>query len=236
MSHCRRGCLTVLVLLALVSRAAADQGGPGPACLMKPAHAAIAVPAAGRFVDADDDKKGACGSVPTEWQRARLGNGELTVNAKGPEGSGRYWAITIGLSPHTGSPPSRGVCLETSTAGYRSLRSFGGRGLPWLTDLDGDRHAEAVIWSSFFLTRRGVQSETGLNPWVYRVDASAGTLTVDLALSRQLAREVARAYRIPLSEEEAASAPTLREERRIAAEALEAFADGRCTVPQEPRR
>ncbi len=162
--------------------------------------------------------------------------GELTVNPAGPEGSGRYWTITVGLSATRGAAPTRGVCLLTSTAGWRSLRSFGPQGLPWVADRDGDKQAEFVLWTSFFLTPRQVQYETGLVAWVYRVDLKTGRLVLDLPLSRRMAEEIATAYKIPLNAKELASAPTLAEDRRVAAAALDAMAADRCSLPQENRR
>jgi hypothetical protein len=92
-----------------------------------------------------------------------------------------------------------------------------------------------VIWSSFFLISRVQQSETGLVGWVYRVDPAAGSMSLDWTLSRGLAREVAAAYRVPISLQDATSAPTLSGDRRLAADALEAFASDRCGVPRERR-
>ena len=60
-------------------------------------------------------------------------------------------------------------------------------------------------------------------------------LALDAKLSRELATEVAAAYRAPLSAQEEKAAPTLAGDRRLAAEALEQFAAGRCDVPQERR-
>ena len=189
------------------------------------------------FRDADEpDKKRACAAVSGQWLRAPLGAGDLTVNPAGPEGSGRYWTITVGLSATRGVAPTRGVCVLTSTAGWRSLRSFGPQGLPWVADRDGDNQAEFVLWTSFFLTPRLVQYETGLVAWVYRVDAKTGRLLLDQPLSRRMAEEIATAYKVPLSDKEIASAPTLPEDRRLAAAALDAFAADRCSLPQENRR
>jgi hypothetical protein len=194
-----------------------------------------ALPPSG-FTDADEPNIQPCEAVSGDWLRGPLPNGELAVNPAGPEGSGRYWTITVGLSATRGNSPTRGVCVSTNTAGWRSLRSFGPQGLPWIADRDGDNQAEFVLWTSFFLTPRLVQYETGLVAWVYRVDAKTGGLLLDLPLGRRLAQEIAAAYRIPLNEKETASSPALAEERRLAAGAFDALAADRCSLPQENPR
>jgi hypothetical protein len=230
-----RAALAPVLIAASLGQAAAGQGGR-PRCAMPLPRAVHVMPAQG-FRDADEaDKQLACAAVSGEWLRAPASTGELALHPAGPEGSGRYWTITIGLSPTPGATPTRGVCLLTSTAGFRSLRSFGNRALPWLADRDGDKSAEAIFWSSFFLTPKLVQSETGLVAWVYRVDVKTGRLLLDLPLSRRMAEEIAAVYKTPLSEKDLKSAPGLAEERRLAADALEAFAADRCTLVQENRR
>jgi hypothetical protein len=231
-----RGAALIPVLMAAGADAMSADQGTRPRCLMQAPPAVYALPSSG-FTDGDEpNKHRACEAVSGDWRRGPLSAGELTVNPAGPEGSGRYWTITVGLSATRGAPPTRGVCVSTSTAGWRSLRAFGAEGLPWVADRDGDNQAEFVLWTSFFLTPRLVQDETGLVAWVYRVDAKAGRLLLDLPLSRRMAEEIATAYKIPLSDKESASAPALPEDRRLAAAALDAFAADRCSLPQENRR
>lgn len=231
----RAAALASVVIAAAFDSASADQGGR-PSCLMQAPPTVYVLPPTG-FIDADEpDKQRACEAVSGDWLRGPLRAGELTVNPAGPEGSGRYWTITVGLSATRGAPPTRGVCVLTSTAGWRSLRSFGPQGLPWIADRDGDKQAEFVLWTSFFLTPRLVQYETGLVAWVYRVDLKSGRLVLDLPLSRRMAEEVATAYKIPLNAKEIASVPSLAEDRRLAAAALDALAADRCSLPQENRR
>ena len=235
MTTCLWAALVPALTAVSAGSAAADQG-VRPRCAMQVPRAVHVMPAQG-FRDADEaDKQLACAEVSGDWVRSPVSTGELAVHPAGPEGSGRYWTITIGLSPTAGAAPTRGVCLLTSTAGFRSLRSFGSTGLPWLADRDGDKSADFIFWSSFFLTPKLMQSETGLVAWVYRVDAKTGRLLLDLALSRRMAEEIAAVYKTPVGEKDLQSAPGLAEERRLAAVALEAFAADRCTLVQENRR
>lgn len=224
-------------LIAMMTPIAAVSAQSNPrTCLMAAPRAVYAMPPKG-FISGDEpNKMRACDAVTGEWLRGPVAAGDLAVDPAGPEGSGRYWTITVGLTPSRDAAPTRGICVETSTAGFRSLRSFGEKGLPWIADRDGDTAAEFVLWTSCFLTPRLQQSETGLAAWVYRADVKTGRLLLDLPLSRGMAAEVAAAYQAPLSEQATATAPTLAEERRLAAAALEAFAADRCTLPQEPRR
>ena len=231
----RAAALASVAIAAAVDSASADQAAR-PRCLMEAPPAVYALPPTG-FIDADEpDKQRACETVSGDWLRGPLNAGELAVNPAGPEGSGRYWTITVGLSTTRGVTPTRGVCVLTSTAGWRSLRSFGPQGLPWVADRDGDKQAEFVLWTSFFLTTRMVQYESGLVAWVYRVDLKTGRLVLDLALSRRMAEDIATAYKVPLNATEIASVPSLPEDRRLAAAALDALATDRCSLPQETRR
>ena len=231
-----RGAARIPVLMgASLAVVSADQTSSSR-CLMQAPRAVYAMPPQG-FIDADEpNKKRACEPVTSDWIRGSLGAAELGVNPAGPEGSGRYWVITVGLSPRVGAEPIRGLCLQTSTAGFPALRSFGDKGLPWVADRDGDNTAEFIFWSSFFLTPRLQQSEAGLVAWVYRVDVKTGRLLLDVALSRRMAEEIAAAYKTPLGGKAPASDGAIVEQRRLAAAALDAFAADRCTLPQEPRR
>ena len=231
----RAAALAPVVIAAAFESLSADQAAR-PSCLMQAPPAVYELPPSG-FTDADEpDKPRACEAVSGDWLRGPLSAGELTVNPAGPEGSGRYWTITVGLSATRGAAPTRGVCVLTSTAGWRSLRSFGPQGLPWIADRDGDKQVEFVLWTSFFLTPRMVQYESGLVAWVYRVDLKTGRLVLDLRLSRRMAEDIATAYKVPLNAKEIASVPTLSDDRRLAAAALDALAADRCRLSQENRR
>jgi hypothetical protein len=120
----------------------------------------------------------------------------------------------------------------TNTSGWRTLQRYKQAPLPWLDDLDNDGRAELIIWSSFPLQEDASSADYGLIAWVYRL-TSEDSLTIDWGLSRQMAREIAAAYRSPLY---STGSPYLRPLRSKAAEALERFADDRCSVLQNDAR
>ena len=191
-------------------------------CLMRPDHFQISLPRKGFTWLDGDELSGGCGNVPAEkWIRNSSGSFDLFVYANGPSGSGRYWKVMIGVARRQHSKPIRGVCLRTSTVGWRTLQRYKRAPLAWLDDLDKDGKAEFILWSSFPLREDASLAEYGLMAWVYRVD-SENSLAIDWELSRKMAREIAKAYRTT-------SYPgPLRAE---AAAALERFVDERCSVP-----
>jgi len=203
-----------------------------PPCLMRPAHVEIRLPADGMTWLPDEDQSGACGIIPAkEWMRKRAGSLNLFVYADGPNGSGRYWNVTVGVGGSRDSNPIRGVCFTTSTVGWRTLQHFKDGPLPWLEDLDHDGKGEFILWDSFALREDASMAEFGLVAWVYRL-APAGTLSIDWKLTRQMAREIAAAYRQPLDRKNSLMGPL----RAQAAKALEQFADAGCSEPQSDDR
>jgi hypothetical protein len=137
----------------------------------------------------------------------------------------------IGVARKQHSKPIRGVCLRTSTVGWRTLERYKRAPLGWLDDLDKDGKAEFILWSSFPLRADASLAEDGLMAWVYRVD-SENSLAIDWELSRKMAREIAEAYRS--SHDSATSYPgPLRAE---AASALEGFVDERCSMRSKGSR
>jgi len=203
-----------------------------PPCLMKPDYFDIRLPRHGFMWLEDEEFSGGCEDVPAKkWIRKPSGSFDLFVYADGPSGSGRYWNITIGVAKRQQSKPIRGICLMTSTVGWRTLQQYKNSPLAWLDDLDGDGKAELIIWTSFPLREESSMAEFGLMGWVFRV-ASEDSLVIDWVLSRKLAREIAESYRSPL--DSATPYPgTLRAE---AAEALQLFVDERCTIPTKGAR
>ena len=179
----------------------------------------------------DEELSGRCDDVPGDaWTRKRSGSHDLWVYTDGPEGSGHYWTITIGIAEWQHAKPLRGFCLEASTVGWKTLQTFQNRALPWLEDVDKDGNAEVIFWDSFALSEEPTSAELGVTGWVYRL-ASEDSLTIDWNLSKTLAREVAKAYRSPLDHPAARfNPPWLGKLRAKAAEALEQFADGRCSM------
>ncbi|MGH7381026.1 MAG: hypothetical protein ACREKR_02180 [Candidatus Methylomirabilales bacterium] len=216
----------LLLLISLVgSLSAAAAPDPGSVnCAMIPAHVRMPLPPSGLTWVEGEDLSGPCEKVPAgQWTTAHAKAGKVMVHADGPVGSGRFWTVTVGLASKTGTKPDRGVCLTTSTVGWRTLQVYKRTPLPWLADLDDDGAAEVLIWDSFPLSDDPSEAEYALVAWVYGPDAE-GTFTLDWALSRQMAAELAEAYASPMPEG-ARWADVLRKK---ASEQLEAFAYGRC--------
>ena len=165
------------------------------------------------------------------WLRNPAGHHALFVHADGPSGSGRFWRISVGVADSGEVAPARGFCLETSTAGWRTLQRFGRTPLPWLLDLDADRKPELIVWDSFAVSQEATASEFGLVAWVYQFDPPS-TFTLDGDASRVLAHELAAAYRAPLE----TPAHSLARARAAAARALEAFANAECTMDASASR
>lgn len=180
----------------------------------------IRLPSRGLNWAKGETDEGSCDPVPAKrWIRGASGVVDLMIDADGPHGSGRYWNVTIGLAERHEAEPSRGVCLQTTTIGWRTLLEY--KPLAWLVDVNGDGKMEIVIWSSFPLRDSAAPSEQGLIAWVYGLNEDE--LSLDWALTRRLAHEVAGAYRRPIRGDQA-----LAQSRKMAAEALEAFAERRC--------
>lgn len=168
---------------------------------------------------------------PDKWIRQPSGSFDLFVHADGPSGSGRYWKVTIGVAKKKQSRPVRGICLLTSTAGWRTLQEWKKTPLVWIDDLDDDGKAELIIWNSFPLREEASLAEHGLMAWVYRVD-SENSLEIDWDQSRKMARELAGAYRSSINP----ATSYLRPLRTEAAEALERFVDEQCSMPPKGDR
>ncbi|SEM69215.1 hypothetical protein SAMN04489760_1358 [Syntrophus gentianae] len=196
-------------------------------CLMQPPYHEMRLPDHGLTWLPDEDFSGGCGDVqPEQWIRKSLGSVDLLMYADGPRGSGRTWDVAVGVSEKGGSKPLRGVCLQTSTEGWRTLQRYRKGPLPWMDDLDADGKAELIIWDSFPLHENASLAEYGLVAWVYRL-ASRDSFVIDLVLSRRLARSIAEEYRAPLGNE---GLPYPGKLRTDAAEALEKFANERCRI------
>lgn len=220
--------LMVIMLGLLGSTVLADDSSPQH-CLMQPDHLEMCFPDRGFHWLSGEVFSGRCDDVPTgRWNRRSSGSLNLFVCAEGPSGSGRYWNVTVGVAESQNLTPVRGVCLVTTTLGWRTLQEYKKTPLPWLDDLDEDGKSELIIWSSFPLREDASLAEYGLVAWVYRLN-SERRLTIDWDLSRHMAREIARAYR-SLSKSTKMSP---RQLRGAAAEALEMFADKQCQELQE---
>jgi len=223
--------ILLMVLAGLLICCPVIAGSSLSPCLMRPPHIEMRLPLHG-FTRLDgDDIGGRCDQVPFKnWIRKSSGSLDLFVYANGPSGSGRYWNVSIAVARKRHSKPVRGVCLETSTVGWRTLQQYKKTPLAWLDDLDKDGNAELILWNSFPIREIASQAEYGLMAWVYRPD-SKDALAIDWNLSRRMARDIAGAYRSTL-ETTGPSKPI----RIEAAEALEQFAGERCAVPQNHAR
>lgn len=155
-----------------------------------------------------------------DWIKMNAGINDLFVAAEGPSGSGRFWAIVVGIADSQFTHPVRGVCLTTSTVGWRTLQRYSKGVLSWLEDVDGDGKSEFILWDSFPLGDQVMSmGEFGLMAWVFRL-ISTDSLVVDIHQSQILAESLAKEYNLPL---EGASRKLLKL-RYQAAETLERFA------------
>jgi hypothetical protein len=219
-------CAVVLLCILLSGGTAFAQS------VIEPRHTTIMLPESGLAWLSGEDLEGACEELPAEaWVRKPCGPFDLLVHAEGPSGSGRYWVLTAGIA-RAGEPmPERGVCLQTSTLGWRTLQHFARLPLPWVEDLDDDGEAELLIWDSFAMDADEHMADFGLIAWVYRVDAGEA-FTLDWDLTRAMARELAAAYRSPLQPERG----ELQKVRDRVARALDKFVSaGEGEYPERSR-
>ncbi|MBI4164223.1 MAG: hypothetical protein HY508_00640 [Acidobacteria bacterium] len=206
--------------------------GAEPPCLMAPNHLKLPLSHDGLVWLEGEEQSGPCEAVPDgKWIRKPSGKSDLFIHAAGPSGSGRYWTLTVGVGRKNSSKPARGICLATSTVGWRTLQQFKMSPLVWLDDVDGDGKAEVILWDSFPIHKDASMAEFGMTAWVYRL-TSEGSLVLDWNSSRKLARELAAAYRLPLSSPTQQLAPL----RGEAAAALMMFAEARCAVAGQESR
>ena len=193
-------------------------------CPMIPNHLVMQTPEEGfMWLEGEDFHEDCDPSLEHEWNRFSSPTYDLCVSTEGPYGSGRYWTITVGLAENQEINPGRGFCLSTSTVGWRTLQSFHRMPLPWIADLNEDGKPELIIWTSFSTHENSSSAEFGLMAWIYKVD-SDGIFTIDWPLSRQMAREIAMAYRKPSRQKNA----ELQDVREKLAIALETFAGREC--------
>jgi hypothetical protein len=217
--------ITIVMMVLTASPLLADESKPSR-CMMQPHYLEMRLPNRGFVWLPGEDSSGKCENVPQgKWIKKSAGSLDLFVYARGPSGSGRYWEITIGVGEKGQSKPQRGICLATSTVGWRTYQYYNRTPLSWLDDLDNDGRAEVIIWDSFPLQKDVSMAEYGLVAWVYRLTPK-DTLIIDWKLSRRMAREVAQVY--GLARDSSAAYPGhLANE---AADALKQFADERCLI------
>ncbi|MBN1473137.1 MAG: hypothetical protein JW914_00850 [Syntrophaceae bacterium] len=198
-----------------------------PSCAMQPLALSINLPDKGFAWIPESYENGACGNIPkTGWQQGRHGNLNLYVHTEGPEGSGRFWSIRLGVEEKEYVRPPRGVCMATSTIGWRTLQRYSKGTLPWLADVNGDGNAEFIFWRGFPLfNKRASLAVFGLMAWVYR-PVSKDLLVLDEELSRSMAKSLAKEFRLPIENLDI-NTIDLREQ---AADELEKFADKKCSI------
>ena len=198
----------------------------GQECLMSPQYLTIRVPVLGfAWMDSDPDDDFCATVADSVWMKQPGDSFNLMVVADGPHGSGRYWTVTIGIASPDRNTPDRGICLQTSTVGWRTLQHFKNEPLPWLGDRDRDGQPEVIIWDSFPLHEDASMAEFGLMAWVYEIN-SKGILDINWPLSCQYAIEIAGVYRQPLS----GSNERLQKRRNEIAGHLEKFASKKCSI------
>ncbi len=195
-----------------------------PSCMMHPIYVSIPLPEEG-FIDIfEREMEIPCETIPADsWTIKPSNQTSLFVRADGPGGSGHYWTITGGIGEGKQPAAMRGVCIQTSTIGWRTLQQFKSP-LVWNGDLNDDGKAELIIWDSFPLHKEASPTEFALIAWVYQLGGNS-TLELDLSLSRDLALDIARSYRVEIKSDK-----ELKHMRNKAANALEAFGREKCAV------
>ena len=198
-------------------------------CLMRPPFRRLDIPEHGLVRVADDDTGGSCDVMPRYRRTDGTGTSgrQLLIDAVGPAGSGRYWTVTVRPADSASAVDAdpRGVCVRTSTIGWRSLQRLGNTALPWSGDRDADGDQELILWHSFPLDAQAEASDFGLTAWIYE-HRSADRLILDLSQTRALAREIAAEYASPIE----GSTERLQRARTRASTALTDFADAKCSL------
>ena len=218
---------TVLLVIALAAiEAQAAEQAVVPGCAMQIARLQILIPERGATWLSADESTNCCNiALTAEWSRLSAGANDLLVYADGPSGSGRIWTAMVGLAEGRGEGPVRGLCLQTSTVGWRTLRQFARTPLPWLDDADQDGRPELILWDSFALNDQASLAEFGLVAWVYELQ-DEHSLQIEWDLTRRMAGELAEAYEQPIDEQLGVGADL----RKTAAQSLRALATQSCRV------
>ena len=190
-------------------------------CVIQPPFLSVDLPESGFYNQASGKSCDLHSDI--HWEPYADSKDSWYLNTEGPGGSGRYWTIWLGRAEQGQAAPVAGVCIETSTVGWRTLQQFDQTPLPWLSDQDTDGLLELIIWSSFYMNNDPFTGEPALMAWVYR-NKDGDRFTLDMDLSRSLAKQISAAYRRPVS-----SNPRLEQSRTRIARALEDFAQGQCS-------
>jgi len=167
-------------------------------CLINPPFLTFNIPVEG-FIPVDTSlSEFPCETITDSlWQRQPTDTFDLMIAVNGPFGSGRYWNVTVGLAESGQIIPNRGVCLNTSTIGCRTLQSLNNLPLKWIDDIDKDGLPEIIIWDSFPLHREASNAEYGLIAWVFEYNGK-NEFTINQHLTNEIIKEIALAYRKPI--------------------------------------
>src|SRR4030042_6476294 len=115
-----RFILIMIVMMVFAARPLLAGDSSPSRCLMQPHYLEMRLPSHGFTWLQGEDSSGRCDNVPQgKWIKKSAGALDLFVYARGPSGSGRYWEVTIGVGEKGQSKPQRGICLTTSTIGWR---------------------------------------------------------------------------------------------------------------------
>jgi hypothetical protein len=155
-----------------------------------------------------------------DLERGRVGGRAAIGRLEGPQGSGRWWQVTLAVELRGGA---RGACLTAVTSGWRNIEPFHRDFGKW--SLLGDDRV--TVWTTIEVDD---PSPPLLAALVYRLDGVR--LVLDL---RATLREVARFGR---AYGRAAADPddSAREAHRAAAEAYAAVAERKACPPAGKRR
>jgi hypothetical protein len=164
-------------------------------------------------------------STELNWEELRGKDYYLFVHADGPHGSGRFWSIIYGFSSDKEDIPDRGICLISSTTGWRTLRKYESP-IFWAADIDKDGNSEIIILDSFYLDPdMSINVETGIIAWVYKYYEGKGfELSIDL--SKKFISTILASYKANFPESDS----ILIERRLMAAEALDDFLNNKCKL------
>jgi len=215
-----KGMITSFMLFFIVSQGFSQT----KECLFSPPMQLLPFPEKG--FDALNDYVFNCEySNELNWEKLRGKDYNLFVHADGPEGSGRFWSISYGFSPGKKDIPDKGICLISSTTGWRTLRKYESP-IFWAADIDKDGNPEIIIWDSFYLDPdMPTNVETGIIAWVYKYIEGKG-FELSIALSKKVISTILVAYN---NEIEGADS-YLIEKRLMASEALSDFLNNKCKL------
>ena len=97
--------------------------------------------------------------------------------------------------------------------------------MPWVSDRNENGLPELIIWDSFPLHEEALMAEFGIIAWVYETDQK-GQFRINWQLSREIAFEIASAYRKPVEE----TNDRIHNMRKDFARHIEEFASRKCQI------